>query len=134
MTIEKAQIVDVKEFTKTSYYFRNDGLVVIRIRPNVHLELEDSIAEQRYMHEHKAEYLPMRVMIVPGDGASVSKEVRDYSNHPDNTKMIRAEAIVVNSLAHKIMANFIKNFYKTPMPLKIFNNEEKAIDWLLNHD
>ena len=48
--------------------------------------------------------------------------------------MIKAEAIVVNSLAHKIMANFITKFYKTPMPIKIFNDEESALQWLINFE
>lgn len=129
----EVEIVDVKVLPKSTYYFRKDGLVIIRIKPNVHLEMEDALEEHRFLYAEKAEYLPMRVMIVPGDGATVSKEVRDYSNHPNNTKMIRAEAIVVNSLAHKIMANFITKFYKIPMPIKIFNDEAKAIDWLLNY-
>lgn len=132
--MRKGQIVDIKEFTKTTYYFRNDGLVIIRIQPNVELLLEDAIQEQNYLVGEKAIYLPMKVMVVPGEGTTASKEVRDYSNHPDNTKMIKAEAIVVHSVAHKIMANFIKKFYKTPMPIKIFNDEGKAINWLLNFD
>lgn len=127
---KSANIIDIVEFKKTTYYFRADGIVIIKIKDNVHLELEDSKEEQQMLYSEKEDYIPLRVIINPGKHASVSKEVRDYSNHPDNAKMILAEAIVVQSMAHKIMANFIKNFYKTPMQIKIFNDEESAVNWL----
>lgn len=132
MNLDPGQIIDTIEFPKTTYYFRQDGIVIIRIKPDVHLEVEDSKAEQEMLYREKAHLMPMKVMIIPGEGASVSKEARDYSNAPENTKMIKAEAIVVNALAHKIMANFITKFYKIPMPVKVFNNEKKALDWLIN--
>lgn len=133
MSEQKINIIDIVEFSKTTYYFREDGIIIIRIKDEVHLELEDSKKEQQMLYENKANYIPMKVMIVPGKNASVSKEVRDYSNAPENAKMIKAEAIVVETLAHKIMANFVKNFYKTPMPIKIFNDEESALKWLISY-
>ena len=133
MTEKADDIVDVKEFDKTTYYFRRDKIIIIRVHPNVLIELEDSKKEQAFLHEEKADHLPMKIMIVGAEGSSVSKEVRDYSNHPDNTSMIKAEALVTTSLGQKIMANFIMNFYKTPMPIKVFSNEEQAINWLIDY-
>ena len=134
MTSTSVRVTETVEFEKSVYHFREDDIVIIRIKDNVHMELEDSRAEREMLYREKAHLLPMKVMIVPGEHASVSKEVRDYSNAPENTKMIKAEAIVVQALAHKIMANFITKFYKTPMPVKIFNNEEKALEWLINFE
>lgn len=132
--MSKIHIVDTATFEKSTWQFRSDGIVVVTIKKNVHIELQDSMAEERYLRREMARYLPMKLMIIPGEGASVSKEVRDYSNRPEAKSMIKAEAIVVNSLAHKIMANFITKFYKTPMPIKVFNDQDSALDWLINFD
>lgn len=129
MTSELITVVETIEFEKSIYEFCDDGLVIITVKDGVHMELEDSKKEHQMLLK-KPEYLPLRVLIKSGINSSVSKEVRDYSNSEEAYKIIRAEALVVNSLAQKIMADFISKFYKIPMNLKIFNDEEKAIRWL----
>lgn len=58
-------------------------------------------------------------------------EVRDWAAAPNgNTKTI-ADALVINNLAHKILANFYVKFNKPVKPTKIFESREKAIKWLL---
>jgi hypothetical protein len=42
-------------------------------------------------------------------------------------------AILVNSLAYRILANFFIRFDKPPVPTKMFNSRKEAIDWLIKH-
>lgn len=129
MPTDTVKIIETVEFEKTIYEFRNDGILFITVKDNVHLEFEDSKAEHDMLLT-KPEYLPLKVLIRAGKNASTSKEVRDYANSAEARAIMNAQALVVESLAHKILANFIKRFYKVPVNLQIFNNDESAIEWL----
>ncbi|MFT4601707.1 MAG: hypothetical protein ACI857_001890, partial [Arenicella sp.] len=55
----------------------------------------------------------------------------DYSNSEERRSIVNAQAYVVESLAHKIIVNFMKTFYKTPVKFKVFSDEDEALNWLL---
>ena len=129
MLTKEANILERIEFKKSVYEFREDGIIHIRIKDGIHMELEDSLEEYRFL-KTKKEFIPMLFLINPGEDTSVSKEVRDFANSTTAAKITKAQAIVVNSLAHKIMANFIMRFYKTGITIRVFSNEEKAVKWL----
>lgn len=122
-------IEDIVEFKKSTYFFRNDGVVEIRIKSGVELELNDALVEFRMLMDRR-KYLPLKAMIVPGENSSVTKEVRDFANSTEAKSVICAQAIVVEELAHKITANFIQKFYKTPVKINVFNSRSVALDWL----
>lgn len=44
---------------------------------------------------------------------------------------VKAVAIVNNSILHKSLVNLYFKFNKPKIPTKVFDNEEKAKDWLL---
>lgn len=58
-------------------------------------------------------------------------EVRDWASDPNGGKNTIADALLIFSLPHKILANFYMNFNKPMKPTKIFNSRDKAIAWLL---
>lgn len=58
-------------------------------------------------------------------------EVREWASAPDGNKNTIADALVISSLPHKILANFYLKFNKPVKPTKIFNARDKAIAWLL---
>ena len=41
-----------------------------------------------------------------------------------------AEAMVIQTLAHRILARFYTSFNKKSHPLKVFMNRDKAVEWL----
>jgi hypothetical protein len=129
MTSHLLNVLEVVEFEKSVYEFCDNGIVMVSIKDNVHMELEDSVKEYDMLMT-KTDYIPLKVMIKGGTGSSTSKEVRDYANSYEARKIMKAQALVVKSLAQKIMADFISKFYKIPVNLKIFSDEEKAIEWL----
>lgn len=124
------EIVETKEFDKSTWYFLASGLVKIVTKDNVEIELKDAIAEHQYILT-KPEYLPLRFYVILGSNTSTTKEVRDFANAPERQETVRAQAYIAESLPHKIMVNFMKNFYKTPKQFKVFSNEEDAVKWLL---
>ena len=61
----------------------------------------------------------------------IDPEVRKWASAPDGNKKTIADAILINSLAHKLQANFYLKFNKPVKPTKLFNAREKAVVWLL---
>lgn len=93
---------------------------------------EDFDLEEAKMQYNAASELcngkPYKVLIdVRGVDVSPQKEAQDFLSHLDEKI---AEAIIVNSLALRILSKFYKN-KSSNNPVKIFSKEEKAIEWLL---
>ena len=76
---QKLKHQESKEFRTSHWDFYDHGIIMIRLKPDASIELEDAVTEYNYIKE-RHEYLPMKLIIIPGDGSTASKEVRDYSN------------------------------------------------------
>lgn len=61
---------------------------------------------------------------------SISEEARKYFQSNKANDLNLAHAVVLESLATRILVNFFQNINKPTMPLKIFNNFDSAINWL----
>ena len=113
--------------------FWDNGITNIRIDDNVEVTLKD--AEEQYeilrvRYNGKTKY---RVLAEPGRYTSVSKEAREFSTVPERNAMTAANAVVVRSLAHRLVINFLINFIqRQSMKLRAFDSKEKAIEWLLS--
>lgn len=129
MLLHKPKIKETIEFPKSIYSFTEEGIVIVSIKDNAHMELVDTLIEYRAMQE-KVEYLPARILVKPGQNTSISKEVREFVNKPSSKALVLCQAILVDNLAHKIIANFMMKLYKQPGAFKVFSNEEEAINWL----
>lgn len=64
----------------------------------------------------------------------VEPEVRTWASAPSGNKNTIADALLISSLPHKLMANFYMKFNKPVKPTKIFNSRDKAVQWLLRHN
>ncbi|MBA3706101.1 MAG: hypothetical protein H0W84_09440 [Bacteroidetes bacterium] len=61
---------------------------------------------------------------------TMSKEGREYV--AENAKdFFIASTVITNNLAVRLIANFINKFYKLEVPFKLFDTEEKGMEWLL---
>lgn len=58
-------------------------------------------------------------------------EVRNWASSPNGNLFTTADALVISSLAHKLLANFYLKYNKPVKPTRIFNQQEKALKWLL---
>ncbi|MFI5142233.1 MAG: hypothetical protein ACHQII_07750, partial [Bacteroidia bacterium] len=63
---------------------------------------------------------------------SITESAKNYSAEPHLYTNLVAQAIVVNSLATRLMANFLIQFHikNTPIEMKLFNDYDKALAWL----
>jgi hypothetical protein len=64
---------------------------------------------------------------------SITKEARDNAIIIEDRAYATASAILVNNLAHRLIANFYLKFNKPQKPYKVFNRKKDAVNWLLNY-
>lgn len=124
-----SEIVEVVEFEKSTYHFTSEGIVIVNVHDNANEELKNVKEEHEYLRTKK-EYLPLRILVKPGKGTTVTNEVREYVNLPGSMETVNCQAILVDNLAHKIIANFMMRLYKQPNKFKVFSTEKEAVKWL----
>lgn len=63
--------------------------------------------------------------------SSMNHKAREYiTNHKEYNNLNIAQAIIVNNMPIKILANFYIKFYKQENPVKMFNNYDEGKTWL----
>lgn len=75
-------------------------------------------------------YKPCYMCSIIGSGITIEKEVREKGTTPEMQRYTKAAAIVQNSLAHRILANFIIRVQRPPVATKAFNNLDDALTWI----
>ena len=82
------------------------------------------------LYELNGEANTRKVLLSFGQYASISTEARLYSEKIE--MHTPAQAIIIQNLAHRILARFYHIFRKDNHPLKFFSDKKSAIEWL-NH-
>jgi hypothetical protein len=113
--------------------FWDNGIISIRLKDNVQVELEDSLKQYNYLkskYDGKNKHL---ILVESGVYTSISKEAREFATKPESNEMTMATAVIVKSLAHRIIINFIINITnQQKMKMRMFEDRQKAINWLLS--
>lgn len=121
--------IDLEKAAITLY---DNRIVKIRFKDGVDFQLNDAIIANQTMF-NIAEGKPFLSLVDTLDvrGQMSNEAMKHFAKDP-LTKGVRiAEAIVVDSLHNRILANFYLKFVKSHNPVKVFNNMDKAIAWLL---
>ena len=115
--------------------FWDNGIVYIHLDDEQEVQVSDSewqyeLLKSKYNGKDK-----FRILVEPGPDTSITQEAREYSTLPDRNAMTDAIAVIVSSLAHRIIINFIINLtHKAGVKMRMFENREKAIQWLQSFD
>lgn len=72
----------------------------------------------------------LKNLIVANEYASMSSEATAYMKTEEAHRFTKSEAVVINSLAQRIVGNFYLAIVSQTRPSKLFNEVDKAIDWL----
>jgi len=114
----------------TEYW--DNGIIFIKLDDNS----EVTLADAKYHHEFlKSKFdgkNKMRVLTESGRYTTVTKEAREFATLPETNKMTLGSAVIIKSLAHRILINFIISFARQQnMHMRMFENKDKAVEWLL---
>lgn len=111
----------------------DNRIVKIRFKDGVNFELNDAIEANQAMFD-LAEGKPYLSLVDSIDvrGEISNDALNHFAKHPLTRGVRTAEAIVINSLHNRILANFYVKFTKSHNPVKIFSKMDAAINWLLD--
>ena len=125
----EAQNFDIE--TKISFITKlDDDMVRVEVKKNVEPELED-LEENYNAYKKLFKAQKLYFLIVFNEGSNTSLEVRNQFASQNRSSFKIAEAIVVKSMPHKLIANFVLKVQKPEHKMQVFNNEKEALDWLL---
>ena len=61
---------------------------------------------------------------------SVSRAAKQRLIQKDSFHGVLCTAFLIDSKTQEVMFHFFKIFYKIPIPIKMFTNKEKALEWV----
>jgi len=110
----------------------SNGIIRVEMKNDMQLMLEDldenfSIYKDILGNKENGLFL----VVFAKEGQS-SKEGREKFASPERTAIKKAEALVISTISHRIESNFYKNFFDPKHPVRLFEDEELAIKWLLS--
>lgn len=117
--------------TRTSrVYLRSDGIVFVQIKDGAKQDLADA-KENLTAISNAAQGKPCLLLVDLTPVASQSAECRAFYTAPENSHVNKAVALLTNSVFSKVIGNFFVGLNKsTTIPIKLFESEEEAVQWL----
>ncbi|MCW3076810.1 MAG: hypothetical protein JWO32_1419 [Bacteroidetes bacterium] len=73
----------------------------------------------------------MPYMLLANEKTQFDSSSREYTATTEGSRYKKAEALVIRTLAHRLLAELYLKINQPPKPCKTFTNEEDAVDWLL---
>lgn len=126
---ETITILDKIELNSAIISIRSDGIIQYALKTNITITERDSKEMVDAAGKvGKLEQFP--ILIVAGKDTLADKETREYAASKEGTKYALAVAFVITSLAQKLLGNAYLKINKPVVPTALFDNEEKAVDWL----
>jgi hypothetical protein len=111
----------------------DNSIIYIKLDDNVHIEYDDTKKQFEFLKSKYDGVNKRLVLVEAGRYTSISNEAREFSTRPETNVYTKASAVIVKSLAHRIIINFIINFTRQQnMKMRMFDNKQKAINWLLS--
>ena len=129
MQLAEISILEKVDFPTLSVSFRSDGIVNVQIQANDEIDVIHVIQVVDVLEKvGKGKKFPL--LIVVGEYTLPTPEARAYIATPESDPYASAEAYVIQSFTQKLVGNVYLSLNKPARPTKMFNSEEKAIEWL----
>jgi len=115
----------------SSYVWKKDSLIFVYPKPNTFLTRDFAIQQTVIVSELFFEKGNKYAIICDVRKSNpIDKETRDYYSSPEAAKDLFAFVFIVDSIFSQVIANFFINMKATPIPVRMFNDINKADNWL----
>ncbi len=130
MTDELANVTHKKDLGFAKVYLANNGIIEVYFADKAIIDKRECKEINDVIGEY-CNYTKALILMVAGEETVIEAGGREFSASPEGMRYTIADAIVFNSMAHRLIVNFYLKFNKPPMPSKAFVNVEDARKWLL---
>ncbi len=130
---EKYSVLESHRDRISTVEFWDNEIIFIKIDDNSEVGVEDAKMQHVFLlskYDGKNKHI---ILVEPGRYTTISKEAREFSERPESNEMTAKTAVMVRSLSHRILINFIIGIIRQQtMKMRMFDNKSKAIEWLLS--
>lgn len=110
---------------------KEKGYILLQFKDKVKFELEDAIEVMDIIYD----FVEGKSFVILSDARDIRSDMsnearKHFANDKKNVAIRKGQAIVVNNLHTKIIANFYMKFDKPANHIKIFSDYEKAEKWV----
>jgi len=106
------------------------NIVEVKFEPGFEAELEDAEAIVKHLGKLCINNKPVLLLALYADDNIFSKEARQFVASKEVNSIVKAEALVLSSMALRIMGNFYLKINKPARESKLFNSRNAAFEWL----
>jgi hypothetical protein len=131
ITEEKITFINAIDLGHSLIRLRNDGIVQVNFGDEAELDIKESTEIVKAIGKI-TEGKKMLILNIAGANTTATSAARDYSASAEGAEYTIADAFVTKSLAQKLLGNFYMNFHKPFAPTRMFDDVEKATEWLKN--
>jgi hypothetical protein len=116
------------EMFHSEMFLRDDGIIQVNAKNHDYTlqNLKDINAAQKKICAGTKRPL----LVIGAPFANVDNDAREFMASDQSTQYSTAEAFVISSLGHKILANFYLKVNKPGVPTRFFNDLSAAEEWL----
>lgn len=132
LIIEKLQQRSSKTISVAQVSFVENDMMVFEFFDDITIGVSEIKELAIASHDLSGGEVPLLSLVVTGERNNMSTEAFAYNifKELNITQRTIAEAVVIQNIATRIMANFYYKVVTRPFPVKVFENREKAITWL----
>lgn len=132
MTLSEEKYITNSEIknSHTILRLRKDGIIELSCNENHTYEIEDILENHKAIQSLSPTKKSLALSLV-GKYTSISKSTREFMAKGPHKDFICAEAFVLRSLAHILLAKFYIKLNKPIVKTAYFQKEEEAVKWLL---
>lgn len=107
-------------------------VIEIKFEKGFEGELEDAKVIVQRISQFCLNNEPVFLLAVYAEDNFFSKEARQYIASKEVNAIVKAEALVINSMALRIMGNFYLKVNKPHRESKLFKHRAEALSWLMH--
>lgn len=120
---------DKIELGKFYTWMGPDGIARTQVKPGAEIFIQDAKENTAAIETfYSGKKFPLLVDI--REIKSISPEAREHFTLKDRESVVKAFAMLLSSSLSRIIGNFFLSFHKPVVPVKLFDNEKKALAWL----
>lgn len=133
MIVEDYSILETHVLPVFTINILDNGITHVYVTGDTLIELKNIKEQYQFLKNRYDSKNKFIILVESGENSTLTKEAREFSSLPETNTMTLGTAVIVKSLAERLIINFmIKVLHQQTMKLRMFDNKEKAINWLLS--
>lgn len=129
MRAQDFQKGDIIQLEKSTHQLVAPRIIRMVLLPGKKLEPHEVI-KTRDLNAELAGNRPYYVLLILNEFSIPPAGTRNTISKPEFNPLLIGNAYVVNSMATRLAVNLFMTLNKPAVPIKVFNDEQKALEWL----